>query len=201
MSLTNPSEIDTAQRAVCSQAERPPAVRIAGMQSGIGTAADRLEATRMDRFEKALQHAEETASLLLVAALTLVIGGQIFFRYFLNDPLSWSEELAQFLLICLTFVAATAVLKRGEHFSIDAFVNLLPGRARRLVGLAAYAAQLVLLLGLAYYAMSIAQLYRGTSSVVLRIPEEVKAYVMTYSFLSMALHIALRMAGLVRGKP
>lgn len=146
----------------------------------------------MTRFEKSLKRGEEIAALLLVAALTLVLGAQIVFRYFFNNPLSWSEELAQFLLICLTFVAATAVLKRGEHYSIDAFVNLLPPSGRRYVELTAVAAQLLLVLGLAYYSISLARLYTGTVSVILKIPEEVKAYVMVYCFLSMALHFAMR---------
>lgn len=148
----------------------------------------------MTSFERWLRRGEEIASLVLIGALTLVIGGQIFFRYFLNSPLSWSEELAQFLLICLSFVAATAVLKRREHYSIDAFVGSLPPAGRRLVELAADIMQLVLVAGLAYYSLSIARLYAGTVTVMLKIPEEIKAYVMVYCFVSMALHFTLRIA-------
>lgn len=147
----------------------------------------------MERIDHVLRRAEEVSALLLVAGIAIVVGAQIIFRYFLNSPLSWTEEVAQFLLICLTFVAATAVLKRHQHFSIDAFVNLLNPVPRRYVLLVSDGAQLVLVLGLAYYSFSIAQLYRGTSSVILKIPEEVKAYVMAYCFLSMAVHLALRM--------
>lgn len=146
----------------------------------------------MTQFEKWLQRGEEGLATFLVGMLTLTIGGQIVFRYFLNSPLAWSEELSQFLLICLSFVAATAVLKRGEHYSIDAFVNMLPPRLWRVVEVSAGLVQLVLLLGLAYYSFSIARLYVGTASLILRIPEEIKAYLMAYCFLSMALHIALR---------
>ncbi|KZD08545.1 TRAP transporter small permease [Oceanibaculum pacificum] len=148
----------------------------------------------MTQFEKWLQRGEEGLATFLVGILTLTIGGQIVFRYFLNSPLSWSEELSQFLLICLCFVAATAVLKRGEHYSIDAFINMLPAHLRRMVEVSAGLVQLALLLGLAYYSFSIAQLYIGTASLILRIPEEIKAYLMAYCFLSMALHIALRVA-------
>lgn len=135
---------------------------------------------------------------MLVALLTLTIGGQIIARYFLNSPLSWSEELSQFLLICLCFVAATAVLKRSEHYSIDAFINMLPSLQRQLVEAGAWLVQLALLLALAYYSLSIANLYVGTESLILGIPEEVKAYVMTYCFLSMSLHAALRLLRTLR---
>jgi TRAP-type C4-dicarboxylate transport system permease small subunit len=152
----------------------------------------------MNGFVSVLRRGEEIAATLLLSALTLVIGGQIVFRYCFNDPLAWSEELSQFLLICLAFVAATAVLKRGEHYSVDAFVNAMSPAVRRLVEVTACVVQLLLVLGLAYYSVSIARLYTGTTSVILKIPEEVKAYVMVYSFLSMAVHFAIRIAGLLR---
>jgi TRAP-type C4-dicarboxylate transport system permease small subunit len=149
----------------------------------------------VDRLAQTLQRAEEVGATILLAALTLVIGGQIVFRYCFNDPLAWSEELSQFLLICLTFVAAAAVLKRSEHFSVDAFVNAMNPAMRRRVELAASVVQLLLVVALAYYSASIARLYTGTTSVILKIPEEVKAYVMVYCFISMAVHF---MASIVR---
>lgn len=155
----------------------------------------------MLHLERLLQRAEELAALLLVAALAVLIGAQIVFRYLFDDPLSWSEELTTFLLISLTFVAATAVLKRGEHFSIDAFLGSLPSAAQRAVELAALVLQAAVMLALAYYALSLAQLYEGTETVVLGIPEEAKAYVMVYCFLSMALHLGSRLLRALSGRP
>ncbi|MEX0759161.1 MAG: TRAP transporter small permease [Tistlia sp.] len=155
----------------------------------------------MLRLERLLQRTEELAALLLVAALALLIGGQIAFRYLFDDPLSWSEELTTFLLISLTFVAATAVLKRGEHFSIDTFLASLPRAARRIVEIAGLALQAVVMLALAYYSFNLARLYEGTETVVLGIPEEAKAYVMVYCFLSMALHLGVRLVRSLAAHP
>lgn len=146
----------------------------------------------MLRLDRWLQRAEELAALALVAGLALLIGAQIAFRYLFDDPLSWSEELTTFLLISLTFVAGTAVLKRGEHFSIEGFLDRLPPGPRRAVILVALALQATVMLALAYYSFNLARLYEGTETVVLGIPEEAKAYVMVYCFLSMALHLAVR---------
>lgn len=147
----------------------------------------------MTRFEKTLKRGEEIVALALIAAITLILACQIIFRYFLNSPLSWTGELVQFLIICLTFIAATAVLKRSEHYSIDIFVNMLSARSRYFVGLLTDAVQLTLVIGLAYYSYRLALVYAGTSSVVLRIPEEVKAFVMFYCFLSMAFHFLMQL--------
>ncbi|GGE29155.1 hypothetical protein GCM10007276_02880 [Agaricicola taiwanensis] len=146
----------------------------------------------MQRLLYSVRRFEEIAALLLVAAITLTLGGQIIFRYFFNDPLSWSEELVQFLIICLSFVAATAVLKRNEHYSVDMFVNMLPAGPKKIMTLIADVIQIALLVGLAYYSFRLALVYTGTSSVVLGIPDELKAYVMVYCFISMACHITAR---------
>ncbi|MET4808155.1 TRAP transporter small permease [Limibacillus sp. MBR-115] len=146
----------------------------------------------MNLINKCLQRLEEGVATTLIAVLMLTIGAQIFFRYFLNSPLSWSEEFSQFMLICLSFVAATAVLKRGEHYSIDTFVNMLPSSLRRIVEVGSLVVALVLLVALAFYSFRIGVLYAGTHSLILKIPEEVKAYLMGYCFLSMALHIVVR---------
>lgn len=152
----------------------------------------------MERIDHWLQRLEDAAATLLVTLLTVTIAAQIIFRYFLNAPLAWSEELSQFILICLSFVAATAVLKRSEHYSIDAFVGLLPSVPRRAVEAVALLVQIGLVAGLAYYSFRIASVYIGTTSLILRIPEEIKAYVMAYCFLSMALHLCLRLARVVK---
>ncbi|WP_048649457.1 TRAP transporter small permease [Nitratireductor soli] len=148
----------------------------------------------MSLIDKWLKHLEEGVATALIALLTLTIAAQIFFRYFLNSPLSWSEELSQFLLICLCFVAATAVLKRGEHYSIDTFIGMLPVETRRFAEAAALLVELLLLVALAYYSFRIGTLYVGTYSLILKIPEEVKAYLMSYCFLSMALHVVVRIS-------
>lgn len=135
-----------------------------------------------------LQQAEEIVALSIVGLIAALIGLQVVFRYLLNEPLAWTEELSQYSLICLTFVAGAAVLKRGQHYSIDAFVNLMPPAARIAAARLVSGVIVLLMLGLAYYSFQIGQIYSGTHTVVLRIPEELKTHVMIYCFLSSALH-------------
>lgn len=42
----------------------------------------------------------------LIVALTIA---QVFFRFALNSPLVWSEELARLLLVWVTFIGAAVV--------------------------------------------------------------------------------------------
>lgn len=60
--------------------------------------------------------------------MTLIVIFQVFFRYVLNHSLFWSEELARYLLIWLTFTGASVAYFRGAHPGVDFFHSRLPGK-------------------------------------------------------------------------
>ena len=53
---------------------------------------------------------------------------QVFFRYVLEQPLSWSEELARYAFVWLSFLGAAMALGKRLHFGVDYFVNKFPPR-------------------------------------------------------------------------
>lgn len=61
-----------------------------------------------------------------MATLVVIIVIGAFFRYVLNDSLAWTEEIAKFLLLYLTFVGAPIALKHGLHAAIDTWIYKLP---------------------------------------------------------------------------
>jgi TRAP-type C4-dicarboxylate transport system permease small subunit len=65
--------------------------------------------------------------VLMVASVTL----QIFFRYVLNNPLPWPEELCGFLIIWLTFLIADVLYKREGHNSVDFITRKLSKAAQQ----------------------------------------------------------------------
>ena len=73
---------------------------------------------------------EIIASALLVVTLAVLFVG-IVYRYALNDPLVWTEELARFCTTWIVFLGAAACFKRGAHIGIDVVVRLLPPAAQR----------------------------------------------------------------------
>lgn len=68
-------------------------------------------------------------SLLVLTLVVLFVG--IVFRYALNDPLVWTEELARFCSTWIIFLGAAACFKRGSHIGIDVVVRLLPPTLQR----------------------------------------------------------------------
>lgn len=67
---------------------------------------------------------------MLVAICTIVFAG-VFFRYFLQIGLGWTEELARYLQIWLTFVGATVAVKRWAHFQLTLVNQWIPAGVRR----------------------------------------------------------------------
>ncbi len=56
-------------------------------------------------------------ALLLLGGVGVVLAGVVW-RYLLDDPLEWSDEVALAVLIATTFLGAALTLHRGEHLGI-----------------------------------------------------------------------------------
>jgi TRAP-type C4-dicarboxylate transport system permease small subunit len=65
--------------------------------------------------------------------LALVIFYQFFTRYALNDSASWTEEIARYLLICVTWVGAAIATRKNNHVQVDFFYRLLPAPLMRVM--------------------------------------------------------------------
>lgn len=70
---------------------------------------------------------------ILLGSLVLIMFIQVFFRYVLNNSLSWSEELAKYLFVWMTFLGAALCLRDKIHIGVDYFVSLLPVQIQQAV--------------------------------------------------------------------
>lgn len=65
---------------------------------------------------------EIAVSTILVALVTVTFA-QVVFRYVLQAPLAWSEELARFLLMWLASLSAAYAFKTRSHFALRFVVD------------------------------------------------------------------------------
>ena len=64
-------------------------------------------------------------------ALAGIVFLQFFTRYILNDSLAWTEEIARYGLMWVTFIGAAMVTRRNSHIAVVLLTELLPpGPAR-----------------------------------------------------------------------
>ncbi len=69
------------------------------------------------------QYPLEFAVSGILVAIVLVTFAQVVFRYVLMTPLSWSEELARFLLLWLASLSAAYAFKVRSHFALTFVVD------------------------------------------------------------------------------
>jgi TRAP-type transport system small permease protein len=69
------------------------------------------------------------AMLLVIVLLTIT---QVFSRYVINSPLTWTDEVCQLLLVWAAFLGSAVGVKRDSHLKIDFGKTVLPASVRRL---------------------------------------------------------------------
>ena len=52
-------------------------------------------------------------------------------RFILNNASPWAEEAARYLSIWAAFIGASLGVRRGAHIGVEAFVMILPEKARQ----------------------------------------------------------------------
>ncbi len=91
-------------------------------------------ANAMKKIINVFDKIEEWILVVLMAGVSIVVFIQIASRT-AGNSLSWSEELARYLTIWVTFIGASYGFRFGTHIGVDAFKQWLPFRAERVVDL------------------------------------------------------------------
>lgn len=94
------------------------------------------------------------AALICYALLSVIIGVtvlQVFLRYFLNSPTSWSEEIALLCLIWFGLLAVAVGIRRHEHVAITFFRDKMPAPAACALDYAAQLAMAVFMFVVMFY--------------------------------------------------
>ena len=69
----------------------------------------------------------------LIAGMVVLIAMQVCFRYVLNQPLAWTEEVARHLMVWSALLGAAVAYRRKGHLGMDILVMHLPLHWRRAV--------------------------------------------------------------------
>jgi TRAP-type C4-dicarboxylate transport system permease small subunit len=73
----------------------------------------------------------ETLCGAMLVAICVIVFSNVFFRYFLHIGLGWTEELARYLQVWMTFLGATVAVKRWSHFQLTIVDQVIPAGVRR----------------------------------------------------------------------
>lgn len=104
-------------------------------------------------------------------SMTVVVAVQVFFRYGLNQSLFWSEELARYLLVWLSFLGASVAYRRKAHPGIDILQAKMPAVLQRLSAITVHLASLALFIVMIVYGYRFAYFVRLQISPALYLPK------------------------------
>jgi TRAP-type C4-dicarboxylate transport system permease small subunit len=79
----------------------------------------------------AINRATELLCAALLAVLVLDIWIGVFGRYVVELPVTWTEELARYLMIWAALLAVSCGVARREHVAVTAVLHSLPAGLRR----------------------------------------------------------------------
>ena len=68
-----------------------------------------------------------------IAAIVLITIVAVWYRYALNAPLSWTEQVCRILFVWSVFAGAAVLYRQMLHIVIDMFVLMLPPGAQAIV--------------------------------------------------------------------
>ena len=73
---------------------------------------------------------EKTIAALFLLLVVSTMAVQVFARYVFGAPFPWSEEVARFALIWLTFISAAFVMAEGRHIAVDTISSRVGDRGK-----------------------------------------------------------------------
>lgn len=87
----------------------------------------------LQRFDRVFVRANRALVGTLMIAMFALVFTNVVTRYGFGFSLSWSEEIARFLMIWVTFLGAGLALREGRHVALELVQDRLPEAQRRLL--------------------------------------------------------------------
>ena len=67
--------------------------------------------------------------MAVLALMAIIMFANVMLRYLTDESIVWSEEVARYLMIWLTFLGIGPVFRVGGHIAVDSLQAVLPPRA------------------------------------------------------------------------
>lgn len=134
--------------------------------------------------------------------LTLLTVWQVLTRYILNNPSTWSEEMASYLFAWVTLLGAAYVFGKREHMNIPVVVDLLPENVQHVLAIVnEFIILIFALVVMIYGGISITSLTMGQASSSLPFQMGIFYAAIPLCGVFTAIYSILNIYDLVKGNP
>jgi len=120
--------------------------------------------------------------------MALLVAVQVFCRYVLNHSLFWSEELARFILVWLTFLGASCAYYRKVNPGVDFLYARLSPFLKKTSSILTYLASMFLFIVMIIYGCEFAWFVRLQISPALQMPKWIVMSIIPVSGVILMVH-------------
>ena len=117
------------------------------------------------------------ALTITLTIMLVVVTAQVWYRFVFNDPLTWSEEVARYLFVWISFIGSAVGIRYRVHLGIDLIDKILSPKARKVMTVVVNLLIQIFLGVVIYWGIRILQVVQFQKSASLGIP-------MTYPYLA-----------------
>jgi TRAP-type C4-dicarboxylate transport system permease small subunit len=134
------------------------------------------------------------ADIVVFATFWILFGVvflQFYTRYVLNDSLGWTEEIARYLLVAVTFIGSVTAMRKGSHIAVEALLVFLPKEAKHWTLVVIDGLVALFCFGMAWYGYVLGE--RANQYMVsIDIPKSYMYWMVALAILAMAVHATIR---------
>lgn len=135
---------------------------------------------------------EDYISVVVMLALLGDVLLQVVTRYVFNNPLGWTEEIARYLLMLLTFVGCPIAVRKNTNISLDFIYTKLPGSVKQVLSVLASFVELVFYIMGIVFSVQMCSFSRGRYLVTIKISKVVLYGIIAAAFAVMTYRCLLR---------
>ncbi len=115
-------------------------------------------APRPSLLRLAWDHLEEALLCVLLVVMVVITFVTVITRYVFQSPLSYVDQLVPNLFVWVTFLGASAAVRRRAHLGLSAVYDLFPARGRAVLDLVVLAGTSAFFLATAWYGLGVVRL-------------------------------------------
>ena len=79
--------------------------------------------TRIEWISSVVNNLVTRAAVMLFIVMTVIVWAQVFYRFILGGGISWSEEIAKYLMVWMALLGSSILLREGRHIAINFFIS------------------------------------------------------------------------------
>ncbi|MCU9614884.1 TRAP transporter small permease [Caldibacillus lycopersici] len=83
--------------------------------------------------DKLLTRFEDYVAVICFSLMSIITLVAVFFRFALNSPIIWSEEVARYLMVWGIFIGISIMTRKNAQLGIDIFIAFAPEKVKKVV--------------------------------------------------------------------